>query len=195
MPASTGGSDDWSPTPTAKLQRRLMSLPRKKWDSMTSFLVIVHTETGRSLATLDQLSDCLARAAEHLRSLDPSEQDMMVQQIFSCEQHSPTVFSHLCSGAGFALQQLAEGMQQYLQQGQLPAALTVHAVEACCSLLYMLALVYFRGGMEMLRQSSENRQQLHLQQQNTGEPTLVPTSFRSPFLTQWAAKEPELGIH
>jgi hypothetical protein len=49
--------------------------------------------------------------------------------------------SLICDVLGTVLQQLAEGVQQYLQQGQLPAALTVQAVEACSALCSVMVCV------------------------------------------------------
>jgi hypothetical protein len=50
-------------------------------------------------------------------------------------------YTLLCSVLQFALQQLAEGVQQYLQQGQLPAALTERVLDACYALCSALVRV------------------------------------------------------
>jgi hypothetical protein len=64
--------------------------------------------------------------AEHVEEMHFNERIEFLKAV-----SSDAGCSGLCKMVGSALQQLGDGVQQHLQQGQLPAALTVRAVEAC----------------------------------------------------------------
>jgi hypothetical protein len=175
MPASAQGSSGGSTNDIAKLQRRVMGLPRSQWSLSIDYQVIIHAGTARSLAALDELSDCLARVADHFQLLAAGEASRMPWEMVSYDVSNPPVLARLCNALGFCLQQLAEGVQQYLQQGQLPAALTVRAVQSCRALLYVLARVLNDRTARYQGWMYEQRQRRYLMLQDTGECVSRPT--------------------
>jgi hypothetical protein len=58
---------------STKLQRRLMALPRKQWGLSADFELLSHLSTAHSLPDMAQLSCCLIKMAEHVRSLRRDE--------------------------------------------------------------------------------------------------------------------------
>jgi hypothetical protein len=74
--------------------------------------------------------------AAHVRDLNENEKAVHYTFMTRCE-----VYRVLCRVLGSALQQLGDGVQQYLLQGQLPAALTVRVIGTCHDLCYVLSQV------------------------------------------------------
>jgi hypothetical protein len=128
-----------SSSSSTKLQRRLMALPRRQWSTDIDLELISHVSATNDLSDVAQLSDCLTKMAEHMRALPAHEQPAMLAGLLE----TPSQMQELCSATAFALQQLSEGVQQYQQQGQLPAAaaLTAHAVDGCNALCMTLISV------------------------------------------------------
>jgi hypothetical protein len=76
--SSNGSSSDSSSmNGIIKLRKRLLSLPRSKWTLHNSFEVIAIATAG-DLATLDSLSECWAKVAEHVQSLASTEQQQQL---------------------------------------------------------------------------------------------------------------------
>jgi hypothetical protein len=117
-----------------QLQRRLNGLGPMQWGAKTDMELLTHLFSADSLLHFDILSDCINRMAEHVIQARRNVQ----KELFLCMTRGYAV---LCKVSTFALQQLAESVQQYLQQGQLPAALTERAFEACYSLCTVLKCV------------------------------------------------------
>jgi hypothetical protein len=71
-------------------------------------------------------------------------------------------YSILCKLLGSTLQQLGDSVQQHLQQGQLPAALTVRAVEACHALCLVLTSLcsWFVSGKHHAKSEDQHLRQL-----------------------------------
>jgi hypothetical protein len=80
------------------------------------------------LSDIAQLSDCLTKMAQHKRLLRTDELDDLLAGLTDAS----STLQQLYTVTGSILQQLAQGLQQYPQQGQLPAALTVEACNALC---------------------------------------------------------------
>jgi hypothetical protein len=135
---SNGTSISTSTAASKQLQRRLSGLGRSHWNTETDVELLAHLFSAQvcNLTHLDILSDCIMRMAEHGSGVQGSDKNMLVNSMVVCQG-----YSILCKVLGSALQQLAEGVQQYLQQEQLPAALTVRAVEACYALCFVLVRV------------------------------------------------------
>jgi hypothetical protein len=144
---------------TMQLQRRLRGLGPRQWTLQSSSDLLAHLSSNLSLAALDELSDCIIRMAEHMSSLLASVGRLSMSSLTgdgpyklltmlltrasnASRQLQPTLWQQLCTAAGAALQQLGQGLQQYMQQGQLPAALTERAVEACWALCVVLSCCY-----------------------------------------------------
>jgi hypothetical protein len=69
--------------------------------------------------------------------------NLMLARVSSAPgQLQQTLFQQLCTASGAVLQQLSQGLQQYMQQGQLPAGLTEQTVEACWALCSVLVCCY-----------------------------------------------------
>jgi hypothetical protein len=111
---------------TKQLQRRLRGLSPKQWDVQVDRDLLEHLASARSLASLDELSDFIYRATEHIAAF---REDTNRQKNF-VRNHLLPMFRLLCTALGPALQQLADGLQQYSSSGQLPAAVTDQAVDA-----------------------------------------------------------------
>jgi hypothetical protein len=173
--SSSGSSNDYNSTLALdRLRSRLLSLPRSRWTLHNSYEVISMAGASRNLYILDQLSECLARVAdlplEHIHSMTSTEQQQqLLDGLLHNTDGTPALFRHLCTAVAAALQQLAQGLQQYMQQGQLPAALTVHAVEGISALCYMLGLVSSFGYAAPPAQRQEQRQQRSQMQRDSGE--------------------------
>jgi hypothetical protein len=71
--------------------------------------------------------------AQHMQALPAHDQLAMLEALPTLQQ--------LYTVTGSVLRQLSEGLQQYQQQGQLPAALTAHAVDGCNALCMTLTSV------------------------------------------------------
>jgi hypothetical protein len=128
-----------SASSSTKLQRRLMALPRGHWTLAADKELIAHLSTVRSLPGIAQLSDCLTKMAQHMsRSLQADELDDLLAGL----NEASSTLQQLYTVTGSVLQQLAQCLQQYLQQGQLPAALTAYAVEACNALCLALISIH-----------------------------------------------------
>jgi hypothetical protein len=134
--SSSSSSNSISTSASKHLQQRLSGLRRSQWSTETDVALLVHLGIAHSSPHLDILSDCVPRMAEHVRELNGRERGALYT--FMTEAQGYRI---LCRVLGSALQQLAEGVQQYLQQGQLPAALTVHVLSTCCDLCDMLSEV------------------------------------------------------
>jgi hypothetical protein len=127
---------------TKQLHRRLRGLGQRQWTLNADCELIAHISRCSALEVLDELSNCIVRMAEHIASPQAEEASELLQLTCSAR----VVFRQLYAALGAALQQLAEGAQQYLQQGQLPAALTVRAVEACNALCLVLCHAQSHSG-------------------------------------------------
>jgi hypothetical protein len=103
-----------------------------RWSVKTDFELLTHLNNASSLLQLDILSDCMVKMAEHVYRASPSEQQELLNGMSRLNG-----YSILCKVLGCALQQLAESVQRYLQQGQLPAALTERALSASYALCFV----------------------------------------------------------
>jgi hypothetical protein len=112
-----------------------MALPRRQWNTDIDFELISHISTTLDSSDVALLSDCLTKMAEHVWALPGDEQHIMLAGLLA----KPSTMQELCSATSSVLQQLSEGVQQYLQQGQLPTALTANAVEGCNALCLTLS--------------------------------------------------------
>jgi hypothetical protein len=137
MEAESTSNGRASSNNSCRLQRRLMALPRQQWTLDADHELTAHISTMTSLSDVAQLSDCLTKMAEHMASLAAHEQLELLDGLLA----TPALHT-LYAVTGSALQQLGQGLQQYLQQGQLPAALTVYAVEACKALCHVLSTIH-----------------------------------------------------
>jgi hypothetical protein len=138
--SSLGSSSNSSSTPAAasrQLVRRLNGIGRPHWSVTTDKELVRHLSVAHTLPDLDILSECIVRMAEHIQGAGVRPK----REFFSSYMVQNGGYLELCTVVGAALQQLAQGVQQQLQQGQLPAALTQRAVEACCALCAVLTWV------------------------------------------------------
>jgi hypothetical protein len=136
--SSANSSSSTTVAASKQLQRRLNGLGRPQWSTKTDLELLFHLNSACSLLHLDMLSGCIAKMAEHVHEARQRDK----QDIFeNMTKNQAQGYAVLCRVLGCALQQLAEGVQQYLQQGQLPAALTERAVAACCALCAVLARI------------------------------------------------------
>jgi hypothetical protein len=139
--SSLGSSSNSSSTPSAaasrQLVRRLNGIGRPYWSVTTDKELVRHLSVAHTLPDLDILSDCIARMAEHIQGAGVRPK----REFFCSYIVQSGGYLELCITVDSALQQLAQGLQQQLQHGQLPAALTQRAVEACCALCAVLTWV------------------------------------------------------
>jgi hypothetical protein len=119
-----------------QLQRRINGLGQRQWSVDAYVELLVHLYNVDSLLHLDILSDCIIRMAEHADKGRLPDTRKLFDYITAS-----TGYNSLCRVARVALQQLAEGVQQYLQQGQLPAVLTERALDASYALWSMLTCI------------------------------------------------------
>jgi hypothetical protein len=115
-----------------------MALPRRQWTLSTDYEIVSHLSTANRLSDVAQLSDCLVKMAEHIWTLRADEQHNQLAGLLQ----TSTSLQQLYTVTGSALQQLANCLQAYLQQGQLPAALPAYAVEACTALCLAMRCVH-----------------------------------------------------
>jgi hypothetical protein len=139
---SSSSSDSSSTTVASskQLHRRLNGLGRTQWSFKADFDLLTHLgsiNSTDSLLHLDILSDCIFRMAEHVNSITDSNELKELMDAMLLHYN----YLALCKTLAWALQQLAEGVQQYLQQGQLPAALTERALDA----LHELCQLHFHA--------------------------------------------------
>jgi hypothetical protein len=117
-----------------QLHRRLNGLGRSHWSFTADYELVSHLksiDSTDSMLHLDILSDCIFRMAEHVHKALPSKTAEAADCMVSNDG-----YLMLCTVLGVALQQLAEGVRKFLQQGQLPAALTERATDACSALCF-----------------------------------------------------------
>jgi hypothetical protein len=153
-----------------QLVRRLSGIGRAHWIIATDIGLVRHLSAAHTLPDLDILSECIVRMAEHFRGASVRAQ----REFFSQYSAQFAARTDLCTAAGAALQQLAQGLSQYMQQGQLPATLTQRAVEACCALCCMLSSVCRYASEHLIRGDdyAALRQWYHGSHCTTGEPGL-----------------------
>jgi hypothetical protein len=121
-------------TASRQLLRRLNGIGQPHWSVSKDIELVQHLGDAHDLLDLDVLSDCILRMTEHVHGLGgrSSSWEPFVAKALITDQ------TPLYTAVAAVLQQLGQGLQQYMQQGQLPAALTERAVDACwalCSLL------------------------------------------------------------
>jgi hypothetical protein len=149
-----------------QLQRRLNGIGRPHWSVATDVDLVQHLACTCGLVDFDILCDCILRMAAHVLQLSSSKKMEFIGPSI-LEGQSP-----LYTAVAAALQQLGQGLQQYMQQGQLPAALTERAVEACwalCSLLRFLCSCLLDASNYSVEGDLEKmRQQLYTVERQTG---------------------------
>jgi hypothetical protein len=146
-----------------KLQRRLMALPRRQWTLDVDHELISYVSTMTSLSDVAQLSDCLKRLAERMIFLQTEEQRGLLARLLVT-----SVLQHFYKVTSCVLQQFAQHLQQYMQQGQLPAALTVYAVEACNALCVALSTIHQYANKPQMAVQNEARKQFCALMHSTG---------------------------
>jgi hypothetical protein len=161
--SSSDGRAGSSSSSSSKLQRRLMALPRRHWTLDADYELIRHISPMTSLSDVAPLSDCLKRMAEHTVFLQREEQHILCAKLLNT-----AVLQHLYKVTSCVLQQVAQHLQQFMQQGQLPAALTVHAVEACNALCVALGTIHQYAKNPGIEVQLEVRKQLCALMHSTG---------------------------
>jgi hypothetical protein len=131
---SSSSSNSSASAASRQLVRRLNGIGRPHWSVATDIELVRHLSADHTLPDLDLLSECIVRMEEHIQGAGLRAK----REFFGSYVLQPAGYTELCNAVGSALQQLAQGVQQQLQQGQLPAALTQRAVEACCALCAVL---------------------------------------------------------
>jgi hypothetical protein len=129
-----------SSSSSKQLQRRLRGLGPKRWDFQADRDLLAHLATTRSLGSLDELSDCISRATEHIFQISEGTNRQKLSDLM--QNHLMPLLQLLFTALGPALQQLGDGLQQYSSSGQLPAAVTDQALDAVNCMCQLLGVFY-----------------------------------------------------